>query len=74
LSLKQPAFNKEERVKHLFSIVTKVDGMKEAVKLAREYYKIITLNGKTNLKKYKMEYSEKLKNPKWQRKKIRNTQ
>jgi hypothetical protein len=30
----------------------------EAVKLAREWYKIITSNGKKS-KKYKMEYSEK---------------
>jgi hypothetical protein len=43
-----PAFNKEERVKTFIFYRDKVKmaEMKEAVKLAREYYKIITLNGK----------------------------
>jgi hypothetical protein len=43
-----PAFNKEERVKTFIFYRDKVKmaEMKEAVKLAREYYKTITLNGK----------------------------
>jgi predicted nucleotidyltransferase len=49
-----PAFNKEERKTFIFyRDKVKMAEMKEAVKLAREYYKIITLNGKTNLKNTK---------------------